>query len=654
MTSRNPRKKPAPPAREPAPAPVFAPVDPRLRLLLAMAALAAALPVAASFFPGARLWGFNHLAFVHPALRWGAVAILALAFIPPLARWAWLSLLRVGARAGSERNAWLTPALVAAACVVVFHTFSSSTLLLGDGQLIVRSFEAAEEGHDQVVMRSPRAIVTEELIAPGTTLLYYAAANTATDRFKRTPLDGMRALNCILGGVFVFLLLRVATARTMTPEQRVWLVLLALFTCSIELFFGYIENYTTPWLLLALYVVTAWRALLGRGPAWVPLLPLAAAIYAHVQSVLFVPSFFFVLMWRFGTHQRDTLLRRWTPIYACVAVVGVLAGSLIPQLKRFYVPFGASNEAYGLFAPHHLADVANEILMLLPILPVVLALAWVTRGTPEPRPTKEPTWFTLRAEWLLAVTILIPCALYVLFFHPEIGMARDWDLFTMSTLALVPMVVILFGRYLRATGIDSARAACFAVPALAVTMVTGVAWVAVNHSEPRTVSRFEHILAYDATHASYAWENLALLQHERGDLEAAIATMRTATDHSRNPRQYVRLAVYLEEAGRVDEAMKVLEDVLTRRPEYTKARFRVLLFLEKQGNWARLKDVARGGVEHNPDEPIYRFFYGESLIRLGDKEAGLDVFESCRGMDLPSEARKYIEETLLANGRGTK
>ena len=113
----------------------------------------------------------------------------------------------------------------------------------------------------------------------------------------------------------------------------------------------------------------------------------------------------------------------------------------------------------------------------------------------------------------------------------------------------------------------------------------------------------------------------------------------------------MRLAVYLEEAGRVDEAKQVLKDVLERRPDFTRARFRLMMFLEKEGNWAEIKDLSRAGVEHNPEEPIYRFFYGESLLRTGEKEAALNVFESCRNLELPDNARKYIEETLKANGR---
>jgi len=509
-------------------------------------------------------------------------------------------------------------------------------------------------------MTSARAIASEEVIAPGTTLLYYGATKAATGVFKQTPLRGMRMLNCVLGGLLVLILALIATGTFAGGELRLWLVILALFSSSMELFFGYIENYTTPTLLLAVYVALALRAIHGRTAAWLALIPLAMAVYAHIQSILFVPSFAYLALWTWAPSRRAALLRFWTPSFTAVAIIGVILASAAPRLHRFYVPIGFRNDAYALFSPNHLADIVNELMMLLPILPVIAALAWAgrkaerasgKRRSRDPRSLKAPTaWFTHPVEWQFTGTILIPCALYVLFFHPAIGMARDWDLFTMSTIAIVPMVLLVLHRYLRATGLTPDAAARFAVPSLAVMVVTGLAWVGVNASVGHTIDRFQHILTYDKTHASYAWENLAILQHDRGELEQAIATMYTAVDHSRNPRQYTRLAVYLEEAGKMGEAQQVLERVLERHPEFGKARFRLLLFLEKQGDWNRIHEVARDGVRYNPEDGIYHFFYGESLIRAGQVEQGLAVFRGCSKMDLPQSAKLHIAKTLSMYG----
>jgi tetratricopeptide (TPR) repeat protein len=122
--------------------------------------------------------------------------------------------------------------------------------------------------------------------------------------------------------------------------------------------------------------------------------------------------------------------------------------------------------------------------------------------------------------------------------------------------------------------------------------------------------------------------------------------MEIAIENGHNPRHSVRLAVYLEEAGRIDEAIAILDKVLAAHPDFAKARYRLALFLEKKNDWVRMLDVAREGVRYHPDEPFYRFLYGESLLRAGHTEQALEVFESCRGMNLPPTAKQRVEQVL--------
>jgi hypothetical protein len=635
-------------------------IEARTGWVVVGAALSALIIAAAAFFPALRLWGVNHLAFLPSPARYAAIAILVLAFIPALAapvyRRACARFDRTGVTPRSA-GAWALLACIALAAVAGFWSMRSSTLLLGDGQLLVRSFEAAEQGYEKVIMRSAKAIVNEELIAPGTTLTYYGAIKTG-NHFKQPPLNSMRALNCILGGMLVFLLGMIVTSNFARGELRLWLLLLALGSCTLELFFGYIENYTTPTFLLMIYVVLALRALHQQGRAWVAGIPLIMACYAHIQSILFLPSFVYLMLWIHARDRRQTLLRYWTPAFAAVAFVGIISAPLLVQMRRFYVPLGFSNDKYALFSPNHLIDIVNELFILLPILPVVAAMAWIGRSAARAerrdtaRAIKAPVeWFAHPAEWQFVSTILIPCAFYIAFFHPEIGMARDWDLFTMATTALVPFVLLVLNRYIRATGIETGNVARFAVPSLAVMLISSAAWVGVNASTERSMARFKSILTYDQTHAAYAWENLAMLQHSRKELDASIETMRIAYDHSHNPRQGARLAVYLDEAGHTDEAKQVIEKILEKRPDYSVARFRLLVFLEKQEDWTRILDVARDGVKYNPDEGIYYFFYGEALIRAGDVKNGVDMFRKCGQFKLPVDITNHIDEVLKQYGQ---
>ena len=660
MAKKKPRKTPAPPPAADRPEDVagLPPGNGYVGVVMGATAATAALVAASAFLPGARLWGINHIAFLPLPARIAILALIALAFVPPVARALYRAALAGAERFAAKRrrqNLVIALVVVALASTATFYIFRSATNLLGDGQLIVQSFEAAEEGHDQVIMRNAHAIVTEENIAPGATLLYYGAIKTLKP-LKRQPVDSMRILNCVLGGLFVFFTLFAASGRFMAPDSRVWLVILTLFSSSMLLFFGYIENYTAPFFFLLLYVIAGFRGLHRMASPWLAAIPLLCAIYSHVQCVLFVPSFVYLILWTKMRGRRELLLRRWMTVFT-LSTIGVVAGvTLYAPIRRFYVPLGFSNQAYALFSPDHLMDVANELLILLPILPATIALAWAGRRAEraggrdpirESRALKNPSaWFSHPAEWQFVATILVPCTIYMVLFHPEIGMARDWDLFAMMSTAVIPLVLLIVNRYARVTGATPDTMARFAAPALLVVMVLGASWVAVNASTDRTVARFERILTYDQTHASYAWENLAILQHDNGQLKESIRTMERAVDVSHNPRQIVRLAVYMEEDGRSEEAIAMLDDVLARRPDFTKARFRLVMFLEKTGQWERMLSVSRAGMEHSPRDAIYHFFYGESLMRAGRTEEALQVFRACRTLDLPRAAKQYIESTL--------
>ena len=83
-----------------------------------------------------------------------------------------------------------------------------------------------------------------------------------------------------------------------------------------------------------------------------------------------------------------------------------------------------------------------------------------------------------------------------------------------------------------------------------------------------------------------------------------------------------------------------------RRPDFDKARYRLALFVEKKNDWAKMLDVAREGVRYHPEEAFYRFLYGESLLRAGRTDEGLEMFKSCREMNLPPAAKQRVEQVL--------
>lgn len=627
---------------------------PAARFVLASLAVTFVVIAVVTLLPQARemrLWGINHLAFYALPVRVTALALMALAFVPPVARPLYAGLQRVPALlAGGGSRSTLVIAIVSVAAVFVFYQLRAATTLLGDGQLIVRSFEAAYQGSKTVVMRNVPAILRTEQIAPGMTLLYYWTVKAGVVLLKNSVAGAIVVLPCLLGGAFVFFLLRVVRDAPIAPALKAWLLVLGLCTTSLQLFFGYVENYSAIQLFLAMYVTSAFLVLHRRAGLWLPTVLLVLSVYTHIQSLVMAPSLAYLALWRI-TRGR-VAGRASVAAITVLTVLGALAGRALRIPGDFYLPLLADGDSYGIISPAHLLDMLNEILMLLPIVLFALA-AWRAGKTASGRDSEPASkeWLAQPSEWRFVSLILIPCFLYMTFFKPEIGMARDWDLFTMAVVGLVPLVLLIVNRYLTRARPSASTAALVAAPAMVMSAVLAVGWIGVNASPDRTAERYESILAYDRTHVGYAYENLATFYQSRGQLPKAIKAMETGARISGNPRVYARLAELYELNGDVEAGITLLLDKLEKHPDHSKVRQKLMDLLEKAERWEELVAVSREGIRRHSDEPIYYFALGESLLRVGRIDEGFDVYRTCLQMDIPEGARNYILKRFRQHGR---
>ena len=69
-------------------------------------------------------------------------------------------------------------------------------------------------------MRSAKAIILEERVAPGATLAYYGAARAITSVFNRGPEWAIRLFIAWLGAILVYVVLGMARKGPFSPEVR--------------------------------------------------------------------------------------------------------------------------------------------------------------------------------------------------------------------------------------------------------------------------------------------------------------------------------------------------------------------------------------------------------------------------------------------------
>lgn len=412
--------------------------------LLGLLLLVGRLPLAwASFWyperligPGGRLlpqewlWGVYPITYLPEWLRWAAIAATAALVI-----WAGFgrpgridASLRKLKRLGFPADARLQVLLA----ILSFPLFWLGRVMhtrWGDAFLLVNS------------IAHPDVRLLYNWQAPLDTLLH-ALLFRLGERWWGWQ-DAMPAywwLSSLAGAAAVWILLRLAAAIGRSTLER-WAVFALIATLgSIQLFFGYPENYTLISLLILAFLGLGWRFDQGQSSLWAPSIFLALANGFHPATLVLQPS-----LWALALAAAGRRGFGWRTLAALI-VPPLLVGTTVFVLMsagghglaaffgaeapgggdhRWLVPLAAVSsqwEYYTMFSRGHLLDFINQQLLVMPFtLPLLAILGLGYR----PRLPRQPfTWF-----------LLIATAGYLLLtwlWNPDYGGQRDWDLFSVA------------------------------------------------------------------------------------------------------------------------------------------------------------------------------------------------------------------------------
>lgn len=571
------------------------------------------------------MWGLNHLAFYPPAVRLSVLIVSGLFLVPPLASATWRAILWLARPylrgLATGHNAL---ALSGVASFVVFAAFRSATMLLGDGRFIINTFKQATS-KDMGVAAYFGLVTVEERIYPATELLNYAASWTAS-RFGATTSGGVWILSCAVGAAVVVGALLAVRRADWPHGAKLAVCALALLTGATQLFFGYVEHYTPVLALGGLYAWSGVRVLNGRSRLWQPGAILLLATLFHAQALLLAPSYVWLLSWA-GVFKRNGATRL-AVVVGVATVLAAVGGGFIPDIGLYYMPPLGASDGYRIFSAAHLADALNEVALLCPmwLLYAVLIARERARARRHPDPARAPA---TAFAWMLAV----PAVMFLLLFRPDLGMARDWDLFGFTALGLIAPGLLAFVRY--ASRPQQPDRAAVISPAVIVSAAVVLSWVGVNADTERSVARYRAILQYDLTNPGYAYEILAQHFEDRFQFARQVQALSKAYETSRNPRYLYKTAVVLQQNNDLAGASKWFRSYLDARPEDDSARKIFLGTLATQNRVDEMIAVSLAGIDRSPDIPEYHFFLGNAYLAKGMTEEGLKAFAACSRLNPP-------------------
>lgn len=619
----------------------------------------------ASLFPDKRLWGINHLAFYSPPVKLIALGAIAISFLPAVSRFICRKLDSALAtlRAHRRVHVWLI-LVVPLASVGVFLMFQSATLLLGDGQLIANEFEHTLGTRATTIKFDFDTLVLDHRDAKGSTLVYYGAGAVASRFLGISPVAGIRALNCVLGGILILILLLIVLKGPLSTPLSIWLTVLVLSSGSMQLFFGYVENYTPVLFFAYLYLLSGVMFIHGRRRLWLGMtvLCLVIAVTMHLLGAVLLPSLGLLLMWGLLRNRRPRILPYLTASLALLFLIATYVLAKATDYGKHFLPLKAAEGIYGVLTPTHWSDILNELLIVLPTLPLfavmgALAYRWsrVKHSSKEPveggrgcldsvREFENGRWFGTEIEWYWFLLIALPCLVFLAVFRTDIGMARDWDLLSITVVGLLPLALHVLNRSLLRSGGPWVPA--ITAPALVLSAVLAAAWIGINASPDRAARRYESILKYDKTWATYAYEALAKHYYDAGRYSEATATMEKAVSGSDNLRLQALLVVYYVKVGRTEDAIDLLKQILGAQPLYEIGRSQLALLLDGAGRYQDLLPVARDGTRYHPEGSIYHYLYGKALIETGATSEGASELLEAERLGPPAVFATDIRKLL--------
>ncbi len=285
-----------------------------------------------------------------------------------------------------------------------------------------------------------------------------------------------RLLSPLAGGLYLLALLALSRDQELAPG---WLTFGLLASLGlVQLFFGYVENYSFAAAGILIYLWLGIRALQGRRPLWLATLALAIANGLHPSTVILAPSLLFLAWQRLrGNGGRPASL---PTILAQVGLPMLLvAGGVILLMEtgghglaalltsdrpgggdgRWLVPLfrtGTRWEHYTLFSWPHLRDFLNEQLLVAPgVLPALLLLggAWLRWKPPQRELPGSRTRLNHTAEPMPAILGFLAWAagahlLLTWLWNPDYGGQRDWDLFSLAAIPTALLLAVLAPRLL--------------------------------------------------------------------------------------------------------------------------------------------------------------------------------------------------------------
>lgn len=391
-------------------------------------------------------WGLWPVTYLAPFWFWLGVAIIVGTML-----WGWLPIRQVRLDALPMRWFYLISALL----VVAFYRFPIVHTRWGDAYILSKS----------IAWPDPALRLTHSWQAPLDVFLHsqvWLAMGEQNGWKDAIPVYHL--LSPIAGVLFLIALLQLSAHQKLAPT---WFTFGLVITLGLlQLFFGYIENYSFAAAGILFYLWQGHRVIHhpgehhikhGRSSLWLAALTLAITNATHPSTIVLGPSLLYLawLTWKRGTISlwRVVVETALPMLLIGLGTIGLMEignhglAALFTTDRpgggdaSWFVPLWGTQtqwEAYTLLSWPHLQDLLNQMLLVAPVvLPSLLWLIVAVRNNPAIENAEATTELQNRQSETRRFFAIAACfhLLLITLWNPDYGGQRDWDLFSLAWIA---------------------------------------------------------------------------------------------------------------------------------------------------------------------------------------------------------------------------
>ncbi len=406
-----------------------------------------ALHLAAPLLSEPLAWGLWPATYLPAGWRWGLALAAAALVLWGDALWQRIQPAFARVLAWPGQRSRVLPLVIAVLSIIPFYLFRIRHLRWGDAYILSRAIP------------HPDVQLTYVWQAPLDVYLHARLWQLANRLWGwPDPLPVYWIVSALCGAVFVWVVLRLAAVLGQDPTERVLIAGLILSLGTMQLFFGYIENYSIMAVGVMVFLWLGLRALRDGLPLVWPATALALTHAFHPSTIILAPGLLYLayLLYRQGRASPHRLVLSMAVPYVIV-LAGVFALMTAGQHgldalmgvdapgggdRRWLVPLFAVTtrwEHYTMFSLAHALDIANQQLLSAPVVWPALIFAAVFGWRALPRADVTFRWLLVLALLYLSLTLV---------WNPDYGGQRDWDLFSPAALPASVLLAYALGQVL--------------------------------------------------------------------------------------------------------------------------------------------------------------------------------------------------------------